>query len=378
MLQEIRRTRREIRTQENAYKNEHEALVKDEDALEAEERSFYRKYEGDLVTATGPASFTVSRSSKLATPSRKKKKTPPRPTGPVDEYQAKIGEANILHERLEELPLEKEEYLQEQRNLESLGQKMDPLDLEFLNSYDDIFAKYNAELAILESEIQRLEPAALENGLDPQATYSQLRPIALDHPILEDQPNMPHGVSRPDSVIENMPIDLQLADAPPGDGADAQPGNEALPATTSTTEIYQWLQGIPTMAFRRFSRTTRKRGGHNNNWVRISWNWVPGSWGKAKANESERGETTTPSRPQYGKNWVSVDLLRPSQPCANTNCDLDLPKRPRSIGDFRTDPDGEITPYIGLTGLPPPPNTSHEATLENKITYLDDYEPHSV
>jgi hypothetical protein len=375
MLQEIRRVRGEIRTQENAYQKDDDALASDEATLGAQERSFYQKYEGSVLRESRLPLPTPPRSTNPARPRRKKRKPTRQPTSAVDQYQTKIGEATILHERLEGLPLERQEYLQEQQNLAALGRELDPLDLEFLNTYEETVADYKVQIATLEDEIYQLEPAALDSGLDPEMRYSQIKPHVVNQ-LPFGEADFPYGQSKSPSDMETMHIDLKLED-----GENRQPGTNALSATPPKTEIYQWLQGVPTYAFRQFYRTIRRRGGRSNSWIQVPWNWVPVHRGGKQPDMAEPGDATATGRPQFeqiSRNWVTVEPLPSSQAFTNMDYDLELPQHARSDGNYHTSLNDETAHYFGLASLSPPSIAPQDITLEDRKPDPKNFETQSI
>jgi hypothetical protein len=348
VFEQVRGFRHEIRSLEHQYNEDDDDLACDEDALDKKERHFFETYETVLIPEGGIASSSTSRST--SRPSRRRSKQGPssRTTNPLYDYETKIGQANILRERINELPLEREEYQQEKAHLDSQGLSMDPLDLEFLDDYEDILAKYLADLAAVEAEIHKLEQAAIESGMvHPSMTYFNPRSNLPDPLMFEPQSLKPQdGLSR--DGLERMQIELPEAETPVVDQKLDETGGEGLSARSPGTRIYQWLKGVPVAKVGRAIIRPRNIASDANLWMQ-SFNWILGRSKKEPPSGTFPRKIDVPNETkldQLGVGWVSVDPTV---------------VRRRSTGELRPQLDDETTPHHDNILARPPPNASHDA-----------------
>jgi hypothetical protein len=148
-------------------------VAEDEYLLKSEEELFYGKY----GAGAAPLNINICAQNSLSS-------SPHRPAGPdafsslkitnpLYDYETKVGRAKVLRETLDNMRFEQEQDLQMKSRLESLGQEMDPVDAEFLDTFEATFNANVTELRQVENEILRLEEDAIKAGLlHPSAAYS--------------------------------------------------------------------------------------------------------------------------------------------------------------------------------------------------------------
>lgn len=102
----------------------------------------------------GFASFSSSSSSR-----RSRSITPTRPEDEASWnylYLSRVGDAKIVRERLEDLNLEKSQYVDLERHRTAMGLDLYMPNVEFLESYKDDYAKTELELREIEEDLNRL------------------------------------------------------------------------------------------------------------------------------------------------------------------------------------------------------------------------------
>ena len=77
-------------------------------------------------------------------------------------YFSKVGDANIVKERLLELAEQKAHYLDLERERVSMGLELYQPNVDFLRSFDDVYDNHLKELQKIGEELQKLEPSLFE------------------------------------------------------------------------------------------------------------------------------------------------------------------------------------------------------------------------
>lgn len=89
-------------------------------------------------------------------------------------YLSRLGDANIVRERLEDLSVEKSEYVDLQRHRAAMGLGLYRPNIEFLDTYEEVYAKNLFDLREIEEDLERLQN---ESRLTPSATAKAFETI---------------------------------------------------------------------------------------------------------------------------------------------------------------------------------------------------------
>jgi hypothetical protein len=256
----LREVRQKISQEEYAYDRDEKAVTIDESALSSEEYQLYRDFSRSLFpNNTGPSEPIPT----VVNPPKEPPTVTPVPNVPVPlhEYETKIGEASIVHETLEQLNSERSEYLEMQRQ----GIALDSDELEFLESYENVYRETLDRLRVLEKEIRELEYAADETGqLSPSERYipkltmsAPTSPLTLPGTTLIaetlDMGSLSQmsagleglGHKRQDhDAISEMSINLHDPSIAQVDNASNGPINDA-PGFRSNTSMEGWIAQLP-------------------------------------------------------------------------------------------------------------------------------------
>jgi hypothetical protein len=381
LFKQVQGMQEKLESQEDAYDEDEDALAEDEDKLDSEERRFQQTYEPDLIPDDEISASPALSSSPSSHPSLLEGRSSSALVDPLlYDYETKIGEANILRERLDELPLRRDEYLQDQLHLKSRGLQLDPHDLHFLDTYEDTYAKHVEDLTAVEGEIQKLGNDAIQKGLlDPSMAYSPFRFQASGPAFPGIQVAMAvDELSNPESVI-SMVVEDQRTGTTLVDRINLKSGTIPSTIESPKTDIYQWLKNLPSFTIKGVTRKTKKLANRETGWIRSCRNWMPVGWPKENSNGKPPGETNGPQRTQseqIGKGWVSVDFVYPPETCSHSAPDVS--DRPQSIGDFRRQSDGETTPDLDIATTSPPPNAYHDTPLDDLESGLGIHESRSI
>jgi hypothetical protein len=186
-VQEIRDA---IGPEEDDYDQEEDEAAAAEYQLEEAERELYDNYlkapfDDDALTLSPPASPGYSSDGDDA--------DVPDMSDPVVQYESRIGDANILHERLGDLMFERAQYLEEKQRRDPLGLPLYEPNLTFLHDFDRIYGEVAAELQQAEEDIRKLKQIALEKGLLSRPESGRDSPTELNAPKLSKEPAAPHS-----------------------------------------------------------------------------------------------------------------------------------------------------------------------------------------
>jgi len=102
----------------------------------------------------------------------------------LDEYKSRVGDANIVKERLENLHFERVQYLEEERFRSQVDVGLYPSNKTFLDDFDDNYAEIKQELDQILMDVQRLRQKALEEG----AVVDKLSSPATPRFLLDREP----------------------------------------------------------------------------------------------------------------------------------------------------------------------------------------------
>ena len=117
-----------------------------------------RFYDADADMAESKAGF--ARASSSISSRRSQSNTP---TQIEDEaslnyrYLSRLGDANIVRERLEDLSVEKSQYVDLGRDRAAMGLGLYQPNIEFLDTYEEVYAKNLFDLREIEQDLKRLQ-----------------------------------------------------------------------------------------------------------------------------------------------------------------------------------------------------------------------------
>lgn len=187
LYEQVQAARDELGPLEDDYNQEEDENNVAEFQLIHEEKQFYRLMPADTSTddmdnadhSSLPSSFSSLDSFKGdAADSPETRKLA------LEEYVSRVGDANIVMERLENLRLERVEYLEEQRTRSRMDVELYPPNKVFLDDFDYTYAHTKQELDQVLVDLERLRQKALQEG----ATADQLVSPSVPRFVWEREP----------------------------------------------------------------------------------------------------------------------------------------------------------------------------------------------
>lgn len=157
------------------------------------------------------ASFSSSSSSR-----RSRSTTPTRPEDEASwdyHYLSRVGDAKIVRERLEDLNLERSQYVDLERDRTAMGLDLYKPNVEFLESYDDVYAKIELELREIEEDLSRLRNESRSTPLTGAKPFetTDLPQNSASLPHEHESPKAPSHRDalrrKSDGDLQNVPID---------------------------------------------------------------------------------------------------------------------------------------------------------------------------
>ena len=152
---EVNTARDEMGPTEENYNELEDDLGMMEYKLEKKEARFYSQFANTHHDENFKPSFTDSstESGRPWSHSSASEHTD-NSSSPSNRYLSKLGDANIMRERLLELESERSHYLDLARERDALGHPLYQPNVEFLNSFPDVHARYLEELHRIEDELK--------------------------------------------------------------------------------------------------------------------------------------------------------------------------------------------------------------------------------
>lgn len=170
LYSEVDKARDELGPKEEHYNELEDDLDMMEYKLEKKEARFYRQFPDIPCDETGKPSFSDSSyGSGQAWSSSSNSEHTDNSSSPSNRYLSKIGDANIIRERLSALEAERSHYLDLERERDAMGHPLYQPNVEFLNSFSDVHASYLEELRQIEDDLSTLR---IEAGLEGNAENS--------------------------------------------------------------------------------------------------------------------------------------------------------------------------------------------------------------
>ncbi len=197
---EIDKARDELGPKEEHYKELEDDLNMMEYELEKKEGRFYRQFPDIPYDENGKPSFTDSSYGSGQECSRSSTSDhTDNSSSPSNKYLSKLGDANIIRERLSALEAERSHYLDLESERNAMGHPLYPPNVEFLNSFPDVHASYMEDLRLIEHDLRALRSEA---GLEPNVENSGTSSVAC----LDNTPTapMPARSSRDSDVSQDQ------------------------------------------------------------------------------------------------------------------------------------------------------------------------------
>jgi hypothetical protein len=367
VLQDLRQVNDKIREEMHSYDNYEHAVSIDEYALSLEENQLHQDFSAHRGSTQVLESIPFARSITPQRPAKPEVSASPIPT-PIQAYDAKIGEANMLREGLKELALEQDEYLGKQ----SRGSDLDSDELRFLETYDETYEQSHDELLATEQEIRKLEGPAREMGLSPSAIYQPY----LSPPSPLELP--PSGLSldqRDTDSVSQIYLDLQgLGDAHAGNPAVQSLGQPAS-GGFSASYINRWLSGLPLELVKTTSAFATREGSRLIQYLREQ---LLEPHEKATSTKSDPKESMAPDfvwSDQLRADWVKVDKtespkLKPLTRRKNISSSSRTPKagtpdNPENLTDASQKfPELDLARTAAIPSIRPRPGRTEHSNLE--------------
>lgn len=169
LYQEVQAARDLIGPMEDDYNQEEDANDAAEFDLNDQEKRFYSLYAANV--SAGSASPHDDGGSVLSSFSSfvslddgfAAYRAPRKPA--LEEYESRVGDANIINERLQDLRLEREQYLEEERLRDRVDLHLYPPNKAFLDRFDENYTELEKELRDVITDVQRLRQKAFEEGV---------------------------------------------------------------------------------------------------------------------------------------------------------------------------------------------------------------------
>ena len=220
LYQEVQAARDLLGPMEDDYNQEEDSNDAAEFQLNDQEKRFYRLYHA--IVSSGGASTEDGRSvsSSLSSlnslngglaPNRKAREPG------LEEYESRVGDANIVKERLENLRREREQYLEEGRLRDRVNLDLYPPNRAFLEEYDQNYTELKEELDYIIADARRLRHNGFEQGVPvaelPSPAVPSLHPDTSSK--LEDQHRSVYNDSpalftehQSDGVVPDLRVDF--------------------------------------------------------------------------------------------------------------------------------------------------------------------------
>lgn len=191
LYQEVQAARDLLGPMEDDYNQEEDANDAAEFDLNDQEGRFYSLYPANVSAGNAspddrrsvPSSFSSVNSLNDGFAATCK------PTKPaLEEYVSRVGDANIIKERLEDLRLEREQYLEEERLRDRVNLDLCPPDQAFLNDFHKHSTELVQELNHILTDVQLLRQKAFEEGsLVPEPSLPAVSSLNADASLNRDR-----------------------------------------------------------------------------------------------------------------------------------------------------------------------------------------------
>lgn len=214
-------------------------------------------------------------------------------------FLSRVGDAKILKERLSELVAERNQYLDIERERVALGLPLYQPNVDFLSTFDDVYAAQIDELRIVEEDLQRLE---LETNV--------MHPSIAGHA----PHGSPHTIDIPLSVYHNDQYQTSTFSGSPKllrCQSDGGFGRGSIDIFSIRQRINQWiLDNLATSAIERARHKAiiDNPGLDNRAW----WSLVEEYWQTDRASQSPGSSPGSRSNPFAVGSSAPIPIPEPS------------------------------------------------------------------
>ncbi len=229
--------RDEIGPREEYYNELEDDLERMEYKLNEKEARFYRRFANTSHDGLVNLSFTDSSygSGRAWSYSNASEHTD-NSSSPSNRYLSKIGDANIIRERLSELELERSHYLDLERERDSIGCPLYLPNVEFLKTFPDVRAKYLRELCQIKDDLRTL---GVEAGLLEPVRTRETSPTAS-----LGVPTKPSSLQDVSHYIEPLPVPMSAKCS-----SESDVPRDSTTISNPHKRINQWILDSLTKSF---------------------------------------------------------------------------------------------------------------------------------
>lgn len=213
-----------------------------------------RLYSTDADRTGSKAGFASSSSSSSS--SRSRSTIPTRPEEEASwnyRYLSRVGDANIVRERLEELSFEKSQYVDLERERTAMGLDLYQPNVEFLDTFEEVYAKNEFELREIEQDLQRLQNES--RSISPTAVkLFETIDLLQESTSLEHEHEAPQTPRHRDSLRRKSDGDLH---------------NVQVDTSTVRQRVNQWI--LEVLEVSAFERAKHRAMLHDPNLDNHTW-----------------------------------------------------------------------------------------------------------
>ena len=229
LYSEVDKARDELGPKEEHYNELEDDLDMMEYKLEKKEDRFYRQFPDIPYDETGKHSFTDSSyGSGQAWSLSSTSEHTDNSSSPSNKYLSKIGDANIIRERLSALEAERSHYLDLERERDAMGHPLYQPNVEFLDSFSDVHASYLEELRQIEDDL-----GALRIEADLEGNVENSGPSSVACLDFTPKPSSLQNVSH---YFESLPVSM-----PARRSRDSDVPRDRTATSSVRQRINQWI-----------------------------------------------------------------------------------------------------------------------------------------
>ena len=352
LFDDIQRALDELGPEESNYDEKEDDLDLLEYKLGKIEDRFYHTDE-DLAGNTDGFPSASSSSS-----SRRSQSTDP--TRPEDEaswnyrYLSRLGDANIVRERLADLSIEKSHYVDLERDRSAMGLDLYKPNVEFLDTFEDVYASHEFELREIEEDLQRL---LKESHSTSPTAREPFGPIDLpqDSISLTHEHEVPKSHSHGDTRRRKSDCDLRKVQVDP---------------LTIRHCINQWILEI--LEVSAFERARHRAWLDDPNLdERHWWSLVLDYW------QSDQAAKSPPSSRRRGSKSLRSSSVPVKSFSHSTGCISKLHERDVGVGSMDDPPDMNSLPWDTASNSLWKPsvndNCRYESPSPHSLYQMNDY-----
>lgn len=226
---QVDKARDEIGPKEEYYNELEDDLDMMEYKLEKKESRFYSQFtEIPYDEAVKPSFTDSSYGSGQAWSRRNSSEHTGNSSSPSNRYLSKIGDANIIRERLSALEAEQSHYLDLEKERDAIGHPLYQPNVEFLNSFPDVHARYLEELRHIEDDLKALR---IKAGVQENVENSETSTMAS-----LETPSKPSSLQNVSHYFESLPVSM-----PARRSSDSDVPQDRTTTSSARQRINQWI-----------------------------------------------------------------------------------------------------------------------------------------